>query len=88
MLQRLRTDQIDLLYQHRVDPEVPIEDVAGTVKDLMSLRETPAPHTSRSPAPAAADTRTTAEPRTLTPGTCLASHQSPRSLEEERGDPT
>ena len=36
MLQRLRTDRIDLLYQHRVDPEVPIEDVAGTVKDLMS----------------------------------------------------
>lgn len=34
-LQRLRTDRIDLLYQHRVDPEVPIEDVAGTVKDLV-----------------------------------------------------
>ena len=35
MLTRLRTDRIDLLYQHRVDPEVPIEDVAGAVKDLM-----------------------------------------------------
>ncbi|SDM19269.1 Predicted oxidoreductase [Franzmannia pantelleriensis] len=35
MLQRLRTDRIDLLYQHRVDPEVPIEDVAGAVQDLM-----------------------------------------------------
>ena len=34
-LQRLRTDRIDLLYQHRVDPEVPIEEVAGAVKDLM-----------------------------------------------------
>jgi aryl-alcohol dehydrogenase-like predicted oxidoreductase len=34
-LGRLRTDRIDLLYQHRVDPEVPIEDVAGAVKDLM-----------------------------------------------------
>ncbi len=34
-LQRLRTDVIDLLYQHRVDPAVPIEDVAGTVKDLI-----------------------------------------------------
>ncbi len=34
-LQRLRTDRIDLLYQHRVDPQVPIEDVAGAVKDLM-----------------------------------------------------
>ena len=35
MLGRLRTDRIDLLYQHRVDPEVPIEDVAGAIKDLM-----------------------------------------------------
>ena len=35
MLQRLRTDRIDLLYQHRVDPAVPIEDVAGTIKDLI-----------------------------------------------------
>ena len=33
-LRRLRTDVIDLLYQHRVDPDVPIEDVAGTVKEL------------------------------------------------------
>jgi aryl-alcohol dehydrogenase-like predicted oxidoreductase len=36
MLKRLRTDYIDLLYQHRVDPQVPIEDVAGTVKDLIA----------------------------------------------------
>lgn len=35
MLKRLNTDRIDLLYQHRVDPEVPIEDVAGAIKDLM-----------------------------------------------------
>ena len=34
-LKRLRVDAIDLFYQHRVDPEVPIEDVAGTVKDLI-----------------------------------------------------
>ncbi|HKO61824.1 MAG TPA: aldo/keto reductase [Pyrinomonadaceae bacterium] len=34
-LKRLRTDRIDLYYQHRVDPNVPIEDVAGTVKDLI-----------------------------------------------------
>ena len=34
-LKRLRTDVIDLFYQHRVDPSVPIEDVAGTVKDLI-----------------------------------------------------
>src|SRR6478752_6798381 len=32
----LRTDRIDLLYQHRVDPNVPIEEVAGTVKDLIN----------------------------------------------------
>jgi len=36
MLKRLRTDRIDLLYQHRVDPEVPIEDVAEAVKELMA----------------------------------------------------
>jgi len=35
MLKRLRTDRIDLLYQHRVDPKVPIEDVAGAVSDLV-----------------------------------------------------
>lgn len=35
MLKRLRTDRIDLLLQHRVDPEVPIEDVVGAIKDLM-----------------------------------------------------
>jgi aryl-alcohol dehydrogenase-like predicted oxidoreductase len=35
-LSRLRTSVIDLFYQHRVDPEVPIEDVAGTVKDLIA----------------------------------------------------
>ena len=34
-LKRLRRDAIDLFYQHRVDPDVPIEDVAGTVKDLI-----------------------------------------------------
>jgi aryl-alcohol dehydrogenase-like predicted oxidoreductase len=36
MLKRLQTDHIDLLYQHRVDPEVPIEEVAGTMKDLIT----------------------------------------------------
>ena len=34
-LKRLRIDAIDLFYQHRVDPVVPMEDVAGTVKDLI-----------------------------------------------------
>lgn len=36
MLTRLRTDRIDLLYQHRVDPQVPIEDVAGAIQGLMT----------------------------------------------------
>src|SRR5919202_3653436 len=36
MLTRLRVEAIDLLYQHRVDPDVPIEDVAGTVRDLIA----------------------------------------------------
>lgn len=36
MLRRLRTDRIDLLYQHRVDPQVPIEDVAGAIQTLMA----------------------------------------------------
>src|SRR5438034_1149857 len=35
MLERLKTETIDLLYQHRVDPNVPIEDVAGVVKELI-----------------------------------------------------
>jgi aryl-alcohol dehydrogenase-like predicted oxidoreductase len=35
-LKRLRTDRIDLYYQHRVDPNVPIEDVAGAVKELIA----------------------------------------------------
>ncbi|WP_447951704.1 aldo/keto reductase [Chryseobacterium koreense] len=36
MLKRLNTDRIDLLYQHRVDPQVPIEDVVGAIKDLIT----------------------------------------------------
>lgn len=35
-LKRLRTDYIDLFYQHRVDPNIPIEEVAGTIRDLIS----------------------------------------------------
>ena len=38
-LKRLKTDVIDLFYQHRVDPNVPIEDVAGAVKDLIQRRQ-------------------------------------------------
>jgi aryl-alcohol dehydrogenase-like predicted oxidoreductase len=50
-LKRLRVDAIDLFYQHRVDPEVPIEDVAGTVKDL--IREGKVKHFGLSEAGAA-----------------------------------
>lgn len=35
-LQRLRTDRIDLFYQHRTDPNIPIEEVAGTIRDLIA----------------------------------------------------
>lgn len=48
-LKRLRTDRIDLLYQHRLDPMVPIEDVAGTVADL--VREGKVKHFGMSEAP-------------------------------------
>ena len=41
-LKRLRTDRIDLYYQHRVDPKVPIEDVAGAIKDLITAGKGPA----------------------------------------------
>ena len=37
-LKRLKTDVIDLYYQHRVDPDVPIEEVAGAVKELIKVR--------------------------------------------------
>jgi len=50
-LKRLRTDVIDLFYQHRVDPEVPIEDVAGTVREL--IREGKVRHFGLSEAAAA-----------------------------------
>lgn len=49
-LKRLRTDRIDLLYQHRLDPKVPIEDVAGAVADL--VREGKVKHFGMSEAPA------------------------------------
>ena len=51
MLKRLQTDHIDLLYQHRVDPNVPIEDVAGAVKEL--IREGKVKHFGLSEAGAA-----------------------------------
>ena len=50
-MKRLKTDVIDLFYQHRVDPNVPIEEVAGTVKDL--IREGKVKHFGMSEAGAA-----------------------------------
>ena len=47
-LKRLKVDAIDLLYQHRVDPNVPIEDVAGTVKELIQAGQGQALRTFRS----------------------------------------
>ena len=38
-MRRLNTERIDLFYQHRVDPDVPIEDVAGAVKELIRRRQ-------------------------------------------------
>lgn len=58
-LRRLRTDHIDLLYQHRVDPQVPMEDVAGTVKDL--IQEGKVGHFGLSEASAASIRRAHAE---------------------------
>ncbi len=74
-LGRLRVDAIDLFYQHRVDPEVPIEDVAGTVKDL--IREGKVKHFGLSEASAATIRRAHA----VQPVTAL---QSEYSLWERR----
>ena len=69
-LQRLNTDVIDLFYQHRVDPNVPIEDVAGTVKDL--IQEGKVKHFGMSEAGAAAIRRAHA----VQPVTALQSEYS------------
>lgn len=69
-LRRLRTDHIDLLYPHRVDPDVPIEDVAGTVKEL--IEEGKALHFGLSEAGA----RTIRRAHTVQPVTALQSEYS------------
>jgi aryl-alcohol dehydrogenase-like predicted oxidoreductase len=56
-LKRLKTDRIDLFYQHRVDPDVAIEDVAGAVKDLINAGRS-STSAFRSPAPRRSDART------------------------------
>jgi aryl-alcohol dehydrogenase-like predicted oxidoreductase len=77
-LQRLKTDRIDLLYQHRVDPDVPIEDVAGTVKDL--IREGKVRHFGLSEAAA----RTIRRAHAVQPVTALQSEYSLWFREPER----
>jgi aryl-alcohol dehydrogenase-like predicted oxidoreductase len=69
-LKRLKTNVIDLFYQHRVDPNVPIEDVAGTVKDL--IREGKVKHFGMSEAGAATIRRA----HTVQPVTALQSEYS------------
>jgi aryl-alcohol dehydrogenase-like predicted oxidoreductase len=78
-LRRLRTDRIDLFYQHRVDPDVPIEDVAGTVRDL--IREGKVRHFGLSEAGAATIRRAHA----VQPVTALQSEYSLWWREPEAG---
>jgi len=77
-LKRLRTETIDLFYQHRVDPEVPIEDVAGAVKDL--IREGKVRHFGLSEAGAATIRRAHA----IQPVTALQSEYSLWTRDPER----
>ncbi|MEH2549277.1 aryl-alcohol dehydrogenase-like predicted oxidoreductase [Bradyrhizobium sp. AZCC 2262] len=73
MLRRLGTSHIDLLYQHRVDPNVPIEDVAGAVKDLIVAGKVR--HFGLSEA--AADTIRRAMPSSLSPRSKANTHCGP-----------
>jgi aryl-alcohol dehydrogenase-like predicted oxidoreductase len=77
-LKRLRTDTIDLFYQHRVDPNVPIEDVAGAVKDL--IREGKVKHFGMSEAAA----QTIRRAHAVQPVTALQSEYSLWWREPER----
>jgi len=77
-LKRLKTDRIDLLYQHRVDPDVPIEDVAGTVKDL--IREGKVKHFGLSEA----GVQTIRRAHTIQPVTALQNEYSLWWREPER----
>lgn len=77
-LKRLKTDHIDLLYQHRVDPNVPVEDVAGTVKDL--IKEGKVKHFGLSEAGA----QTIRKAHAVQPITALQSEYSLMTREPER----
>ena len=79
-LQRLGVDSLDLFYQHRVDPAVPIEDVAGAVGELVAAREGPAlrPVRGRRRAPSAGPTRCTRSPRCRASTRCGPATRKPR----------
>jgi aryl-alcohol dehydrogenase-like predicted oxidoreductase len=78
-LKRLRTDVIDLFYQHRVDPQVPIEDVAGAVKDL--IREGKVKHFGLSEAGA----KTIRRAHVIQPVTAVQSEYSLWTRDPEHG---
>jgi aryl-alcohol dehydrogenase-like predicted oxidoreductase len=78
-LKRLRTDRIDLLYQHRVDPGVPMEDVAGTVRDL--IREGKVKHFGLSEA----SLENVRRAHAVQPVTAIQNHYSLWQREPEQG---
>ena len=85
-LRRLRTDHIDLLYQHRVDPNVPIEDVAGTVKELIDAGQGPPlrPVRGRRAERSAAPTPSSRSPRCRASTRCGGASPRTRSSRRSR----
>ena len=85
MLKRLGTDRIDLLYQHRVDPEVPIEDVAGAVKELILPARCATSACRRPPRrPSAARTPSSPSPPSRASTRCGRATPKPRSCRRAR----
>ena len=78
-LKRLRTDRIDLYYQHRVDPKVPIEDVAGAVKELIGAGKGPALRPLRGERP-----RRSAEAHAVQPVTAVQTEYSVMNRDPEQ----
>ena len=85
-LRRLRVDAIDLFYQHRVDPDVPIEDVAGAVKDLIRRRQGEALRAvrGRRRRPSAALMPCSRSPRCRANTRCGGASPKPRSCRRSR----
>ena len=86
-LQRLRIERIDLLYQHRVDPDVPIEDVAGTVRELDRARQGRGTSACPRPVsrPSAAPTPSSRSPRCRASTRCSGANPRWRSCPTLRG---